>query len=77
MSGNGKECKFERAFKTNMQPNKMRNINAVVPKESYGQFGSVNNVSGVALPKRMNPDDDKRRKEKNENLLHLICWGPN
>ncbi|EXB89620.1 hypothetical protein L484_018721 [Morus notabilis] len=62
MSGNGKVCRFETAFKS-MEPKR----NIVPSTEPYGN---------KSTSKRANLDE-KRRKEKAENLLHLICWGPN
>ena len=72
MGRNSKVCKYELAFK------------AVQPKTNVVAESANNNngnklwqiAGGLTQAQRMNLDE-KRRKEKAENLLHLICWGPN
>ncbi|KAK9268302.1 hypothetical protein L1049_000049 [Liquidambar formosana] len=70
MSGNSRVCKFEVAFESMQQKG-----------DTVAESTGKNHVrwadSGVNTGKRMNYRDEKRREDKDEKLMHLICWGPN
>ncbi|CAK7327530.1 unnamed protein product [Dovyalis caffra] len=84
MGSNRRVCEYEAAFKSMAQK---RNI--VGAESAPSNMDRANNnmyrisASGVNSHKAtgMNPNTDekrrKRREEKAETLLHLICWGPN
>ena len=77
-----KVCKFETALIKTMHQERNQVIKAIDHDQSSGKMNNdpvrrgVGN-GGVALPKRVSKVDDKRRRERAENLVHLICWGPN
>lgn len=93
MCRNRKVCKYELAFKAfqlktnvvaefanNNKGNKLWQISKtnVVAESANNNKGNklLQIAGGVTKAQRMNLDE-KRRKEKAETLLHLICWGPN
>lgn len=53
------------------------NASVAQPTCNKGSSGMLQIDSGLATqPKRSNVDD-KRKEEKAENIVNLICWGPN
>ncbi|KAK9938277.1 hypothetical protein M0R45_015027 [Rubus argutus] len=82
MGGNHRQvCKFEVELKSMMQQNKM-NVFAGAQSSSAGnevKASTLRMVGGTATqqPQRTTLDEERRRREKAENLVHLICWGPN
>nr|DAD23076.1 TPA_asm: hypothetical protein HUJ06_024539 [Nelumbo nucifera] len=70
MSGGARICKFETAFKS-------------MQKNAFTESGKANQIrrfsaTMVQAAKRRNGDEKRRREaEKAENVMHLICWGPN
>ncbi|KAL0001073.1 hypothetical protein SO802_014854 [Lithocarpus litseifolius] len=72
MGRNRRVCKYELAFKA-FQPK----TNVVAESANNNKGKKLWQIAGgVTQAERMN-FDQKRREEKTENLLHLICWGPN
>lgn len=75
MSGNkGGVCKFEEAFKTTQQ--KM-NVGLTEYSSKAKNHRRWIPGSGVNPEKRAAGNDKRRREERAEILMHLICWGPN
>lgn len=72
MNNNRKVSEFEKPLKTKEEK---RNFGASESAGNKGSSGS-NTRWSIALPKKTNIDE-KRRKERAENLVQLICWGPN
>ena len=74
MNGNRKVTEFEKAIKT-MQEKRNYGTSESAGHNSSNALGGIAGYFGVSIPKRINIDE-KRRKEKAENLVQLICWGP-
>ncbi|PON55865.1 hypothetical protein PanWU01x14_185430 [Parasponia andersonii] len=75
MNGNRKVCKFEATLRS-MQEKKNSGASESAGHSSSNAMWGIARIFGVSIPKRINIDD-KRRKERAENLVQLICWGPN
>ena len=85
MGGNGRICKFEVAFKSKAQrsnvggaesaPSNINSASKNMCRISTASGGNSHEATGM----NSGADDyrRKRREEKAEALLHLICWGPN
>ncbi|PRQ31499.1 hypothetical protein RchiOBHm_Chr5g0036171 [Rosa chinensis] len=75
-------CKFEMELKS-MMLQKMNGFAAAessAPSTGNNQAKTTLRVFGGRVnhqPQRTTVDDERRRIEKAENLVHLICWGPN
>lgn len=82
MGGNHRQvCKFEMELKSMMPQNKT-NAFAGAQSSSAGneaKASTLRMVGGTVTqqPQRTTLDEERRRTEKAENLVHLICWGPN
>lgn len=72
MNGNKRVCKKEAAFKT-LLPEKQ---NASAATTTGPAHNMLHVDSGIATQSKRRSIDDKRKTEKAENVLHLICWGP-
>ena len=79
MGRNMRVCKFEMAFKAMQQKTK-----AVAESANNNKGNQMWRIAGgVSQPQSSQPQsinlDEKRRRrreEKDENLFHLICFGP-
>lgn len=83
MGGNHRQvCKFEMELKSMMPQNKM-NAFAGAQSSSAGNEAKASTLRMVGGTLTQQPaqrttlDEERRRREKAENLVHLICWGPN
>lgn len=86
MGGNHRQmCKFEMGMELkSMMPQNKTHAFAGAQSSSAGneaKASTLRMVGGTVTqqPQRTTLDDEerKRRREKAENLVHLICWGPN
>lgn len=78
MDGNRRACEFEKAFNSMLEKNKQ---NASSPPESAASEAKDKSLRSLAgfykRSGKTNLNDDKREMEKAQNLINLICWGPN
>jgi len=65
--GNMKMCKSESALKTLLPEKRIKR------QASGAERGCSKGSNGIATQSNV---DDKRKMEKAENIMHLICWGP-
>lgn len=71
MCRNRKVCKYELAFKAFQLK-----TNVVAESANNNKGNKLWQVAGGLTQAQRMKLAEKRRKEKDENLLHLICWGP-
>ncbi|KAJ6886942.1 hypothetical protein NC651_027329 [Populus alba x Populus x berolinensis] len=77
MGGNRRLSKFEVAFKSMGQKS---NIGGAESAPNMCRISTASGGDGHEATGMNSGADDyrrKRREEKAEALLHLICWGPN
>ena len=86
MNGNRKRsgCKLETAFIRTLMPEKQDASSSSAAEEPGGSnikgmssgMWRIESTSLATESKRSNNIDDKRKIQKDEYILHLICWGP-
>ncbi|KAL6991501.1 hypothetical protein U1Q18_009614, partial [Sarracenia purpurea var. burkii] len=73
-SDNGEACKFEVAFKTLLEHKR----NSLAESSDDNHVWQTNDDDGEVIHAKRDASDDKRRREeRDEILMHLICRGPN
>ncbi|KAB2605776.1 protein PXR1-like [Pyrus ussuriensis x Pyrus communis] len=79
MGGERRACKFEMALKSmqrKMDASAAVDHSSAAPNEAKTGWRNIIAARAASPPNTM-ALEDKRRREKVENLIHLVCWGPN